>query len=78
LAQKPKGSILDGIDLLDNLNVYYTKSSVNLAHEQENYSRKVDRYGIVLEEPEDKDNHLMDCVRYIATHLQSEGILIKV
>lgn len=78
LALKPKGSILDGIDLIDNLNVFYTKSSVNLAYEQENYSRKVDRHGVVLEEPEDKDNHTMDCVRYISTHLQSEGLLIKV
>jgi phage terminase large subunit len=78
LSLKPKGSILDGIDLIDNLNVFYTKSSVNLAYEQENYSRKVDRHGVVLEEPEDKDNHTMDCVRYISTHLQSEGILIKV
>ena len=78
LAQKPKGSILDGIDLIENLNVYYTKSSTYLAYEQENYSRKTDKFGTILEEPEDKDNHLMDCIRYIVTHLQSEGILIKV
>lgn len=74
-ASKPKGSILDGIDLLDKLDVYYTSSSINLKYEQENYSRKVDRYGIVLEEPEDLNNHLMDPARYLVTFLQSEGII---
>lgn len=74
-ASKPKGSIIDGIDLLENLKVYYTASSKNIAYEQENYSRKVDRYGIVLEEPEDKDNHCIDSVRYVALYLQKEGII---
>jgi len=77
LAEKPKGSILDGIDLLNNLNVFYTSSSENIAYEQENYSRKVDRYGVILEEPEDINNHLLDGTRYIATYLQSNGILLK-
>ena len=77
-SPKPKGSVRDGIDLLNNLKVFYTDSSVNLKYEQENYSRKVDRYGIVLEEPEDIDNHLMDPARYIALYLQAEGIIRKV
>lgn len=70
-AMKPKGSILDGIDVLDNLNVYYTSESKNIEYEQENYSRKVDRYGIILDEPEDTDNHLIDPTRYIAQYLVS-------
>lgn len=77
-APKGTGSIVDGIDLVNNLRVYYTSDSVNIKHEQENYSRKVDRYGIVLEEPEDFDNHHMDGARYIATFLQAEGIIRKV
>lgn len=76
-ASKPKGSIMDGIDLLTELNVYYTKSSENIAYEQENYSYKVDRYGIISDEPEDKDNHTLDCARYIVKHLQDIGILKK-
>ncbi len=72
-ANKPKGSIIDGIDLLDNLEVYYTESSKNIAYEQENYSRKLDNKGIVLEEPEDMDNHLIDPTRYGALYLQSTG-----
>jgi len=77
-AAKIAGSILDGIDLLDNLEVYYTDTSLNLAYEQENYSRVVDKYGVVQEEAEDKDNHLMDPSRYIALHLQKHGIIKKV
>ena len=56
-ASKPKGSIIDGIDLMENLKIYHTSSSKNIAYEQENYSRKIDRYGTILEDPEDKDNH---------------------
>lgn len=74
-APKGKGSIIDGIDLVCGLKVYYTSCSENLKYEQENYSRKVDKYGVVLEEPEDMDNHCMDDVRYIATHLQDIGVI---
>lgn len=74
-ASKPGGSIIDGIDLLLNLKVYYTSSSANTAYEQENYSRKVDRYGTVLEEPEDKENHICDAVRMVALYLQRIGVI---
>jgi len=74
-APKPPGSIIDGIDLVSGLRVYYTSSSKNLKAEQENYSRIVDRYGIVLEEPEDRNNHLCDPVRYIALFLELMGII---
>lgn len=74
-ANKFKGSVVDGIDLLDNLEIYFTDDSPDLEYEQENYSRKVDRYGKVLEDPEDMDNHLMDSIRYVALHLQRMGII---
>jgi phage terminase large subunit len=74
-APKPPGSIIDGIDLLNGIRVYFTASSTNLKYEQENYSRMVDRYGIVLDEPEDLNNHLMDPARYIALFLVLMGII---
>lgn len=74
-ANKPKGSIIDGIDILQNLNVYYTSESKNIEHEQENYSRQVDRYGIVLEEPIDADNHCIDPSRYVCLYLKILGII---
>lgn len=74
-AIKGAGSIVDGVNSLTNIPVYFTDRSTNFKYEQENYSRKVDRYGIVLEEPEDVDNHLMDCIRYIYQFLKSEGLI---
>lgn len=74
-ATKGAGSVIDGIDLLNSLKVYYTNTSANLKYEQENYSRKVDRYGIVLEEPEDLDNHLIDPARYGAEYWRKEGLI---
>lgn len=75
---KIPGSVIDGISLLNNLKVYYTSGSVNIQHEQENYSRKMDRYGVVLEEPEDFDNHHMDQIRYVAIYLQGLGVIKKI
>lgn len=72
---KKKNSIIDGISALNNLKVYYTSDSPNIANEQENYSRKVDRYGVVLEEPEDANNHHMDGIRYVEQYLEDEGII---
>lgn len=77
-ARKGRGSILDGIDKINNMRVYYTSSSTNLKYEQENYSRKKDRYNIILEEPEDTNNHLMDPIRYVVDFLESEEIIKKV
>jgi PBSX family phage terminase large subunit len=77
-ANKPKGSLLDGIDILENLNVFYTESSKNIEHEQENYCRVVEKDGSISEEPEDIDNHLIDAIRYVALYLKSLGIIRKV
>lgn len=74
-ANKPAGSVTFGIDTLNDMPCFFTHSSKNLKYEQENYSRQVDRYGIVLEEPEDFDNHCMDDCRYIAFHLRRLGII---
>lgn len=68
-------SILDGIDVLSDLRVFFTSRSTNLKYEHENYSRKVTPDGRVLDEPEDLNNHLIDPSRYIALYLQRLGII---
>jgi PBSX family phage terminase large subunit len=73
-----KGTIVDRIDGLNDMRCYYTSTSENLKYEQENYSWKVDRYGVVLEEPEDMYNHLLDASSYIYLHLKGRGIIKKV
>jgi len=70
-----KGRIIEGIDLLDNVQVFYTDSSENIEYELENYEWDIDRYGIVLETPVDKDNHTMDCCRYLGNRLRNEGLI---
>ena len=74
-AEKGPDSILNGIDLLTGMDVCFTDESPDLEAEQEAYSRKTDRYGVVLEEPEDLNNHLIDPVRYVANFLRAEGII---
>lgn len=75
-ANKYPGSIIDGIDMLNNLEVFYTHTSENIKYEQENYSRETDsRTGEVLETPEDNNNHTLDPARYIAQFLVQNDIL---
>ena len=75
-AVKGPGSIIDGIDILSNLEVFYTHTSQNIKYEQENYSRETDkRTGEVLEDPEDNNNHTIDPARYIVQFLVQYDIL---
>lgn len=76
-APKPPGSIIDGVNMLCDVPVFYTSSSTNIKYEVENYEREVDRYGVVLEEPKDENNHLCDPARYIALYLTLMGIIRK-
>jgi len=74
-AAKGPGCVLDGIGSLEQLDVYFTASSNNLRKEQESYSRITDRYGVVLEEPEDANSHLIDPTRYIVAFLKQQGVI---
>lgn len=74
-ASKGKGSINDGIDLLNNINVVFTDASKNIEYEYDNYQYKEDRYGMTLEQPADADNHLIDPMRYVATFMKINGTI---
>lgn len=75
-AVKGSGSINAGIDTLQNLDVFYTEDSENIEFEQENYQWDTDKYGEVIDgKPKDMNNHHMDGIRYVASHLLSEGII---
>ncbi len=72
-ATKGQGSVTWGIDLVQSLDIYYTESSLDLAHERLNYLWKIDkRTGKPLNVPEDIFNHLMDAARYILTELEGK------
>lgn len=74
-THKYQGSIHDGVDLLQNLKVCYTSTSENIRYEQENYSHKTDRSGVIVDDYDDKDNHIIDPARYIALYLQEIGVI---
>lgn len=79
-AQAVDGSskkILEGIDLLHNLDVFYTDSSPNIDNEQRVYCWDKDKNDNPLEKPVDRDNHTIDAIKYLARHWQKEGLINK-
>lgn len=68
-AEKGAGSILAGIRFVKKYTVHLTENSVNLWKENENYRWRLDQNKQPLEEPEDKNNHGMDAIRYAMEHL---------
>lgn len=62
-AKKGKGSIVFGIQTMQQYKINITKSSTNLIKEIRKY-KWLEKDGELLSEPIDKDNHLMDAMRY--------------
>lgn len=77
-ADKGQGSIFDGISLLQNIQIFYTETSKNLEYEYENYCHAKDRLGNLEDKFEDKNNHLIDPLRYVAKFLQKNGFIKKI
>jgi phage terminase large subunit len=77
LAIGGKSKLLDRIQTLQGLNIYYTDVSKNIELEQENYCYQKDKFGQVLEEPVDQDNHTIDAIAYNVQHLFNIGIINK-
>jgi len=63
-AKKGKGSINFGIDWLKRQRIIINKSCINAKRELELYRYKQDKDGIAINVPVDKDNHLIDAMRY--------------
>lgn len=63
-AVKGKDSINNGIQRLQELEIYYTEESHNIEEEQLNYIWKVNKEDKSLNVPIDAYNHAMDAVRY--------------
>jgi phage terminase large subunit len=62
-----KDTILSGIDQIKRFNFYVHHNSKNLIEELNSYVWKNDKNGNNLDEPEDKNNHLIDALRYVLT-----------
>lgn len=63
-AQKGPGSILQGIQYVQDKQISVTKRSVNLIREYRNYLWKTDKDGRIINVPEPGADHLMDAMRY--------------
>lgn len=74
-SQKGPGSILQGIQYVQNQKIYVTKRSTNIWHEQRNYLWLTDKEGKIINEPSPFLNHLMDAGRYGMESLRPEPIL---
>jgi phage terminase large subunit len=64
-----KKSILHGIDLIRRHHIFIEESSNNILYEFGSYKFKQDRDGVLLDVPEDDNNHTIDAIRYV---LESE------
>ena len=62
---KGKGSVLAGIDYVQQFKIKITKRSVNVKAEIESYQRRKDKEGNILEEPEKGMEHTLDCIRMV-------------
>ncbi|WP_080057193.1 PBSX family phage terminase large subunit [Spirosoma aerolatum] len=68
-AVKGADSVLFGIRHLQGLEVYYTDDSYDLENEYQEYRWQLDANKEPTDQPEDKNNHLMDAFRYVDTKL---------
>lgn len=64
-AQKGAGSINSGIETMQKSSICYTKNSIDLENEYEDYSWKIWQ-GVQMDEPEDNNNdHALDASKYV-------------
>ena len=64
-VKKGKDSIVNGISLINQQEIYVTSDSTNLMHELQNYIWMKDKEGNKINKPVDKFNHAIDAMRYV-------------
>lgn len=75
-ARKGAGSVEDGIQFLQGLDIVVHPRCANMQRELGTYALKVDkRTNEILPIPEDANNHLIDALRYATERLHRKGIL---
>lgn len=67
---KPKGSVMAGISLLQATNVFYTDCSAGIEHEHQTYQYRADRMGVVDDEVLKENDDLIDPMRYLRRHYE--------
>jgi phage terminase large subunit len=71
-AKKGAGSVMAGINKLNEFDVYICESSTNLQNEAQNYVYKIGKDKLPTNEPIDSQNHgIGDALRYSLQHLDT-------
>lgn len=65
-AEKGPGSVIHGINILQEYEILITRKSKNAIEEFTRYSWEIDKDNRPLNKPKDKDNHICDALRYVA------------
>lgn len=72
-ARKGKDSIEQGITFMQGLRIYIHPSCVNTIEEFNTYCYDKDKEGNWLNQPEDKNNHIIDALRYALEEFNGKG-----
>ncbi len=72
-AVKGQGSVLQGIQFVQDQQISITKRSINLRKEYGNYIWITDKDGKILNEPDHQYSHTMDAVRYGLANLDLDA-----
>lgn len=75
-ANKGPGSVLQGIQRVQQYPISVTKRSVNLIKEYRNYVWITDKNGKIINEPIDFNNHAMDAGRYATESIHRNQVAI--
>jgi phage terminase large subunit len=76
-AKKGKGSVEDGISFLQGMQIVVHPRCANFQREIASYAHKTDpRTGEILPVIEDRNNHLIDALRYACEGLHRRGKMI--
>ncbi|MDR2652873.1 MAG: phage terminase large subunit [Prevotellaceae bacterium] len=73
-AKKGAGSVASGINIVKSYEVNITETSNNAWNEAQEYCWAISRDGEILDVPVDRDNHIMDCIRYFVLYKTAHGI----
>lgn len=72
-SQKGKGSVLQGIQKVQQQRISVTKRSLNIIREYRNYLFETDKDGKTINEPSPILNHTMDAIRYAVESLKPDN-----
>ena len=65
---KPRGSVMANISLMQSTNVFYTDCSKGIEHEHQTYQYRQDRLGTVDDEVLKENDDLIDPIMYLRRH----------